>query len=327
MNSRNKDFWRRFLFGPDDSSTQCPDEADMLKYYEGSQSERRHRRMASHLSNCDGCRETLALLARVGSGESEEEALPHITEEQIRTQAARVRTMMAEDEAKRGLILVPPAMARPARRALVAAYAAVALTGAGGALLWAHPTEPSPDSVVSESLDMVKGVSLTSQVWISGFPWARPISRRGAAAPQDDRLDLALSSLKSLEGRKLSRHGRLNEARVRLAMVDPSQARIARSILAQLVRDGLDSAEVRNDLGVALIQIGDNKAAIVELTEALARNPQLDEALFNKALAEQQAGLNDDSFRDWNEFIQTSRDDNWKREAEQHLRNLGRPSL
>jgi tetratricopeptide (TPR) repeat protein len=66
--------------------------------------------------------------------------------------------------------------------------------------------------------------------------------------------------------------------------------------------------------------LGNYEDAISYFTRALTKSPNYNEAIFNKALAEERAGHKDQAQQDWEQFINKSSDENWKSEAQRHLR-------
>jgi tetratricopeptide (TPR) repeat protein len=62
--------------------------------------------------------------------------------------------------------------------------------------------------------------------------------------------------------------------------------------------------------------------AIVYFSRALAQSPRYDEALFNRALAEERARHYVEAKQDWQQFIHQSSDQSWKDEARDHLNGL-----
>jgi tetratricopeptide (TPR) repeat protein len=72
----------------------------------------------------------------------------------------------------------------------------------------------------------------------------------------------------------------------------------ARQYYQQALDLGYDDAEYHLGLGAALLGLGENEAAIVQLNEAVARKPRLEEAHFHLARAYQAAGHTEESQRE-----------------------------
>ncbi len=76
----------------------------------------------------------------------------------------------------------------------------------------------------------------------------------------------------------------------------------ARQYYEQALALGYDDAEYHLGLGAALLGLGENEAAIVQLNEAVARKPRLEEAHFHLARAYQAAGHAEESKRELDLF-------------------------
>ena len=76
----------------------------------------------------------------------------------------------------------------------------------------------------------------------------------------------------------------------------------ARQYYQQVLDLGYDDAEYHLGLGAALLGLGENEAAIVQLNEAIALKPRLEEAHFHLARAYQAAGHSEESKRELGVF-------------------------
>jgi tetratricopeptide (TPR) repeat protein len=76
----------------------------------------------------------------------------------------------------------------------------------------------------------------------------------------------------------------------------------ARQYYQQVLDLGHDDAEYHLGLGAALLGLGENEGAIVQLNEAIARKPRLEEAHFHLARAYQAAGHAEESKRELGVF-------------------------
>jgi len=102
------------------------------------------------------------------------------------------------------------------------------------------------------------------------------------------------------------------------------------------LRDDPNNADLCNDLGVAYLELGRKKQlgnepgggmlefgkAIEQFTTALRLNGQLNAALFNRALCQEQMELNSQAEKDWTEFLKKDSSSKWADEAKEHLRLL-----
>jgi CHAT domain-containing protein len=106
--------------------------------------------------------------------------------------------------------------------------------------------------------------------------------------------------------------------------------------LQMALQSGKESSQFHNDLGVALFEKGRGEVAIVEgglsvqafaeslahLNRALALEPDLNEALFNRALLRQQMMLKGRAEEDWRAYLEKDSSSNWAEEARRHLGRL-----
>jgi tetratricopeptide (TPR) repeat protein len=144
---------------------------------------------------------------------------------------------------------------------------------------------------------------------------------RGPESKNDDlQFDRAISQLRFAWQDTAPVNDKLVLARVYLARGTPEDAGNALTILDQLATRGFETPEALNDDGVAQFEMGKYEEAIAYFAKALAKSPNYNEALFNKALAEERAHRNDQAEQDWQQFIKVSSDETWKAEAQKHLR-------
>jgi tetratricopeptide (TPR) repeat protein len=158
-----------------------------------------------------------------------------------------------------------------------------------------------------------------------GFDHSRYVgSTRGGPNNADDlNLSRAENKVKAAaEQPNATVEDRQTLARVYLARDTSEYARKALAIINQLIAGGVETAEVLNDKAVALFQLGEYDEAMAFFSEALAKSPAYNEALFNRALVEGHTGRNEDARRDWKQFISESHDEKWKAEAQSRLNSL-----
>ncbi|MEK6322422.1 MAG: tetratricopeptide repeat protein [Acidobacteriota bacterium] len=301
----------------------CPSEADVLTYSENKISTRSRVRFERHFAGCNDCRELLVFLGR----EPDEMAVS-LSQEAVSEQTNRVLAYIQNDERNRtrlvhktrplgGFYISYPRLATVGLVICAIAVAAVFLITSG----------QSPADAGKEALTLAMKDARRIEARVSG---GFDHSRYGAGTRGDDRnddnlrFDQALGRLRSALQENAPVDDRLMLARVYLARGTRPEARQALTILTQLGARGVETPGALNDTGVAHLLLDDYDSAIAYFSKALAKLPSYDEALFNKALAEERAHRDDDARRDWQVFLSHSSDDKWKTEAADHLKALSR---
>jgi tetratricopeptide (TPR) repeat protein len=306
---------------------QCPQESEFLNYSEGRLSNKRRAQLESHFVDCENCREFLALYAQL----SEERphsvacALEPMSDEAVREQAARILALVKEDEFNKRQKQFRAQPSRYITYARLAAMAVVVLAVAGTIYLMLRET--SQDDAAMEALAMATRKERRIEPRISGdLPWSTYLSVRGEEDDDKLALERAINKAKLAEAQSASVSSRLVLARIYLATGQSARVAQALEILQNLAERGERSPELLNDTGVALLQQGRHPEAVAMFTEALEQDPNYDEALFNRALANYYAGLNEAARKDWTEFINKSSEEKWKAEAQNNLDRLNRSS-
>ena len=77
-----------------------------------------------------------------------------------------------------------------------------------------------------------------------------------------------------------------------------------------------------NDLGVAWLQKGDYNRSLDSFNKALQLDGNLQEALFNRALAYEKQSRFDEAKTDWNEYLKRDSTSPWADEARRHLTRI-----
>jgi len=131
--------------------------------------------------------------------------------------------------------------------------------------------------------------------------------------------------LKSAEQGNASASERQMLARVYLAHGTRPDAQRALTILTKVAEESVETSELLNDTGVAHFLEGDYETAASYFNRAVVKSPNYDEALFNKALAEQRLHRDQDAKNDWRRFLDQSSDEHWKSEAREFLKMLDGP--
>ena len=302
----------------------CPHESDVMAYLQNRMPERDRGRMEKHFADCDGCRELFAYFARVPNEQLSEadSVLTQPAEEEVKEQAAKVFAYIERDTVgardlgerkKGGFYLSYPQLA-----AAALVFCAIAI----GVVFW-MTSGPSPEKSAMQMLAQALKDGRGTPARISGnLPHSDYTANRGAGEADHIQLERALATLKFAEKESAPADARQALARVHLAFNRPERARQALAILEQLTARGGQSPDLFNDIGVAWFQLGEYDKAIDSFTKALAISQNHNEALFNRALAEERAHRYSDAEYDWRRFISVASDDRWRAEAERSLNLL-----
>lgn len=205
------------------------------------------------------------------------------------------------------------------------ASAAVVICTIAVAGVYLITNNKTPASVAMEALSDGLKTGRRNEARISGgFAYSRYRSPvRGAESNSDDlQFERAETKVKSAAIDSHAADAKQTLARVYLARATGTDAERALQLLNELLGQGVQTAEVFNDAGVAQLQLSHYDEAVECFSKALAKAPTYNEALFNRALSEGLAGRNEDARRDWRQFMNASTDTNWKAEANQNLERL-----
>ena len=307
----------------------CPNEAQILAYSEGKLSPHMRVELESHFAICNDCCSLLALLAQFNN-ETFGNTTP-LSEEGVKKQTAKILAFIEKDEQKssktaresdrqvqmprekKGFFVSYPQLA-------MAALVICAISA--GLLVWLVDSQ-KPEKAAMQTLAQAMKYERRSEARISGgLDYSPHPMTRGENESDDLLLRQALNKFKSAENDSARVEARLVQARVHLAFEKADHTRQALAILDQLMSEGIESPELLNDHGVANYQLKRYDKAIKDFTRALEKKPAYSEALFNKALAEDSAGLYQDAKQSWLQFIKLSPDAKWKDEAERRLNVL-----
>jgi tetratricopeptide (TPR) repeat protein len=310
----------------------CPDEAEVLNYIEGKNSTGGRAELENHFARCSDCRELLALFIKSPDGQAEnfDAGLGSLSDDGVKKQTARILAFIENDELRHG----QPAGKQPARTGaakkregiyvsypVLGSLAMIICAIAAGSIFWIardHRPQAGMDALKLAMKDERRTPARISG-GLAHSPYRVTKGEGDSDGPQFER---ALNKLSYADKGSASPEARLALARVHLALGKPDDAKRAHAILEQLIAGGNESAEVLNDLGVAQLQLGKYGEAISNFGRALEKSPGFTEALFNKALAEEQDGHTDAAKQDWQEFIRSTSDAKWRAEAEAHLSRL-----
>lgn len=315
----------------------CPGEAEILAYSENLLSGRRRSRVERHMVECDDCREVLALLAQ-GELVTDVELLEESPED-VRIQTAAVLEMIAQDERRRALgrprgvldWVSSLAAFRPQVAAMAAALFLLML--AGVYFFW--PRDSATDAVMETlakavATDGRRRTDVRLSVELPYYPYE---VTRGSEDSGSIYFDHALNQLKRSEPEsEADSEFLMARAQVLLTRAAYSDAQDALRILEELVSKGVNSPAVFNDLGVAKYELGDYEGAIEAFSEALARSPDMEKALFNRGIARKhlsrqrqgdlRAQLSRESRADLERFMMLEVDERWKKDAARHFSDV-----
>jgi tetratricopeptide (TPR) repeat protein len=297
----------------------CPSEADLLAYSENRLSRVSRSQYEQHFAECGDCLELLAYLGREPL-----EVGQRLPDKAAAEQTGRVLSLIQADERKRFTTT-------PQKRAAAGFYVsyfklatvglAISAIAVAGVLLLTRGQAPAAAAMDAVRL-AVKDARYT-QARVTGLEYSRYGATRGNDSSDDDlQFSRALGKLKSAEQEGAPVNDRLVLARVYLARGTPEDATRALTILTQLAAYGVETPESLNDTGVAQLELQKYNDAIPYFSKALANTPTYYEALFNRALAEENAHRDTDARADWERFIDQAPEDDWKNEARMHLDSL-----
>jgi tetratricopeptide (TPR) repeat protein len=305
------------LIGTRDLS--CPDEADVLSYSEGKLSTLSRERIERHFADCHDCRQVLAFLAR------EHQADPaHVSNEAVSQQTNRILGYIQKDERNRKVNNDKPTVGFCISYPKLATVGLVICAIAASVVFIVTRDHSAADAMAALRLGLKD--SRYTLARISGqLAYSRYAGTTRGSENETDNLDLdrAENKVKAAAQKPTAVEARMVLIRVYLARGTARDARQALAILNQLATTGVETAETLNDTGVAHIQLANYSEAISWFSKALAKSPAYNEALFNRALAEEMTLHNDDDARrDWQRFIEKAPDDSWKNEAMDRLKRL-----
>lgn len=268
----------------------CPDANMLAEYIDGGLDPRQRADIEAHLADCEECYEVFADALAQGSAQA------------------------------------PAGVTSRSWRPAVAAAALLLVTAS--LFWWFAMRDRSPVSA-GPLASALRGVRTLEPRLSGGVPWAAldAVSRGANDFPPD--LEIAVAEL-----RKHVADGRTAE---RLAGLGAGQAAVHRftdAIAALREATALDGtrAEWWSDLSAAYqgraafeANAEDWPRALEAAERALALNETLPEALFNRALAQEQLGLKQGAIDTWKRLLTIAPNDGWRTEAEQRLRRLETP--
>src|SRR5262249_1994438 len=315
---------------------ECPNEGELLAFYERDLSAWKKARIEKHLAQCQSCRESIAMmvsLSRPANQDLSEEA--GLTgEDAIRAQVDRIVARAGVEEVRQReegkasrFSTVSPGLSRSrlslplSNRLMLATAALVFILLAIPVVFWLQ-SHPSASQQAMQALDMAVVPGRNSETVVSGLRYSPHIALRGAADRDDLMFERALSKVSFAQDPSAPIEARHTLAKILLARNAGTDAAKALAILNQIAPRQPGSAEIQNDIGAAQFELSLFPDAISSFNRALMASPGSREALFNRAVAEKANIQYSDSIRSFEEFLQTNPDPAWRAEAESNVRKL-----
>jgi len=304
----------------------CPTDSEIFAFYENRLQLFARKKVERHLASCDTCRESLTLLVRLHNEaeyENDAAALAGGQIEADKAQVARVLAAIERDDARQR---PAPKTVRPSwlpvpGRAFAAVAAFLVLAMGAFAIYSLCLSESPADAGLKAIAQAVKKERRTT-VKVSGLPYSPySSSLRGGSNGNDLLFVNAENKLKSAMDKSAPPAARLNLARFYLARSEGADWENAFDILQGLAAAGVQSPDVLNDTGAALVALRHSAEAIDYFNRALAANPKMSEALFNRAIAEQQVDRQA-ARQDYERFIASASDQQWIGEARDRLKDI-----
>jgi tetratricopeptide (TPR) repeat protein len=312
---------------------QCPNENDLLAFYERVLSGWKRARIEKHLGECQRCRESIATLVSFGrpSNQFEGDESGPIGKEAIGVQLSKIVAMAGEDEdrlrrtqrldsSKRVIARRAGAgLALPLSNRLVLATAALVVILLAIPVVFWIQSRPSPTQQAMQALNIAISPGRNAETVISGLRYSPNVILRGDT-PHDDLLfERALSKVAYAKSPEAPIEARHALARIWLARNAGNDPQNALAILSDIDRRQPGSAAIQNDIGVAQFELNRFGEASASFNRALTLSPGFREALFNRAVAQKANVQYAEAIGSFEEFIRTNPDGDWRNEAEQNV--------
>jgi tetratricopeptide (TPR) repeat protein len=267
------------------------------------------------------------------AGKFEGEELKQVEEHFLKSNQRRDKLKFAFALKKRNEARIKPPKRNPFTRYLAIAASLVLLAG-GGLYLW---------QVSSRNAELNKGLAALQSAFrderplearLSGFSYAPLSNQRGGPArvdyvQRDRAASLLLNAVREHPtaasyhalGKYYLAERQFDKAidQLKAALeLDPKNAKIHSDLGAawlekgKIDRDGLEPVKGTEELGRSL----------ENLNQALALNPNLPEALFNRALYYEYLVRPKEAGDDWRRYLQLDSGSAWAAEANQHMKRL-----
>jgi CHAT domain-containing protein len=232
----------------------------------------------------------------------------------------------------------------PARRLLASAYlkaAAVAVIAVGiGWAVWALlPVRVEEERELADLREAYKNERLIESR-ATGLPYARLAEKRGAGGADINEDARRRAELRALDELKHHDGPGSQHAAGRFYLADGQLEKAVGHLEAALKQEPND-AQIRSDLGAALLEQGRRELeadepgkafaslarALEHINAALQTNPDLLEALYNKALALQYMQAPEKAREAWQDYLSRDGDSRWAEEARRKLRSLSAQNM
>jgi tetratricopeptide (TPR) repeat protein len=315
---------------------QCPGEGDLLAFYERDLSSWKRARIEKHLSECESCRESIAMMVSFGraSNENASDETSSVSQDVMGAQLSRIAAMAREDEGRQRLSERPgrskPVLARwsgtafalpLSNRVLLGTVALLFILLAVPVLFWIQ-FRPSATQQAMRELDVAVSPGRNSETVVSGLRYSPSLDLRGGQGHDDLMFERAFSKVAFAQDAGAPTEARHALARVWLARNAGNDAQSALAILNDIDKRQPGNPTIQNDLGVAEFELGQYGDAATRFSKALDLSPLFRGALFNRAVAEKANAQYAEAIRDFEEFIKTNPEDAWRSEAERNVRRL-----
>jgi tetratricopeptide (TPR) repeat protein len=309
---------------------QCPNENDLLAFYERHLSSWKRARIEKHLGECQSCRESIATLVSFcrTSNQFEGEESDPVGEEVIGAQLSKIVAMAGDDEdrlrrtqraagsvAKRSGI----GLALPLSNRLVLATAALVFILLAIPVVFWIQSRPSAAQQAMQALNIAISPGRNAETVVSGLRYSPNVDLRGETGHDDLMFERALSKVAYAQNPGAPIEARHALAKVWLARNSVNDARSALVILSDIDKRQPGSAAIQNDIGVAQFELSRFGDATSSFNRALTLSPGFREALFNRAVAEKASAQYAEAVRSFEEFIRTNPEGDWRDEAEQKM--------
>lgn len=281
----------------------CPPSLDWALLAAGNLQGERAEALLAHVTECDECGLTLRL-ATEAVNEYENATLKP---------AQDLAQRLAGKPAK----AAPNVIEMPRRRvwAVVATIAAALAIVVGGVALRPTQLDPSTETLLAQAYTERRPFDFR----IGDAAYAPIRVQRSSAEARPAAL---LQAEERLVSAKAGDAAAL-QLRARAEMLEFEPANAAATLLRALDRKPGD-ASLLADLGSAYAQAGDWTRAHEALSKALALQPNLAEAVFNRALVNQRRAARAEAIADWDRFLQLDSASGWAKEAREHREALDR---
>jgi len=299
---------------------QCPGEGVLLAFYERDLSNWKRARIEKHLSECESCRQSIAMMVSFGRAANENagDEGSSVSEDVMGAQLSRIVGMARDDEDRlrrtEGPGRAKPVVARWSGTAFALPLSNRVLLGTAALLfiLLAVPVvfwiqfRPSATQQAMRELDVAVSPGRNSETVVSGLRYSPSLALRGGQEHDDLMFERALGKVAFAQDPGAPIEARHALARVWLARNTGNDAQSALAILNDIDKRQPGSPAVQNDMGVAEFELGQYGEANSRFSKALDLSPVFREALFNRAVAEKANAQYAEAVRDFEEFIKTN---------------------